>query len=66
MNWACCMLPFTIEHGHLQCEQIRLADLAAEYGTPLWVYSKAVTVHSLGSSEGAGWPARWAWTAAVR
>ena len=25
-----------------------------------------VTVHTLGSNEGAGWLARWAWTAAVR
>jgi len=33
---------------------------------PLLVLRRFVTVHTPGSSEGPGWPARWAWTVAVR
>ncbi|WP_437187893.1 diaminopimelate decarboxylase [Planctomicrobium sp. SH668] len=32
---------FQYRDGELYCEDVRLADLAQEYGTPLWVYSKA-------------------------
>lgn len=36
---------FQYREGDLYCEDVRLADLAAEYGTPLWVYSRAKLVH---------------------
>lgn len=38
------MDPFTYRHGALYCEDVRVADLAAEFGTPLWVYSRAKLV----------------------
>ncbi len=31
---------FEYRDGELYCEDVRIADLAAEYGTPLWVYSQ--------------------------
>lgn len=31
---------FEYRAGELYCEEVRIADLAAEYGTPLWVYSE--------------------------
>jgi len=33
---------FRYREGHLYCEGIALSDLAADYGTPLYVYSQAV------------------------
>ena len=39
------MEPFTYRDGELYCEDVRVADLAAEYGTPLWVYSQAKFLH---------------------
>ncbi|MCA9110918.1 MAG: diaminopimelate decarboxylase, partial [Planctomycetaceae bacterium] len=35
---------FRTVNSHLSCESVPLADLAAEYGTPLYVYSKAKLV----------------------
>src|SRR3990170_8294489 len=32
---------FQYKNGKLCCEDVPVADLAAEFGTPLWVYSKA-------------------------
>lgn len=32
---------FTYHNGELSCEQIALSDLAQQYGTPLFVYSRA-------------------------
>jgi len=39
------MEPFNYRNGELYCEDVRVADLAAEYGTPLWVYSQAKFLH---------------------
>ncbi len=36
---------FPYRGGELWCEDVRVADLAAEHGTPLWVYSKAKFLH---------------------
>ncbi|NNM28441.1 MAG: diaminopimelate decarboxylase, partial [Akkermansiaceae bacterium] len=33
------MHSFHYAHGLLHCEEVSLADLAAEFGTPLYVYS---------------------------
>jgi diaminopimelate decarboxylase len=33
--------PFHLSGGILHCEEVSLADLAARYGTPLYVYSRA-------------------------
>lgn len=35
---------FQYKNGRLYCEEVAVADLAAEFGTPLWVYSKATLV----------------------
>jgi diaminopimelate decarboxylase len=39
------MDPFRYRSGELFCEDVRIADLAAEHGTPLWVYSRAKLLH---------------------
>lgn len=39
------MDPYCYRNGELFCENVRVADLAAEYGTPLWVYSTAKLLH---------------------
>lgn len=39
------MEPFVYREGQLFCESIPVAQLAAEFGTPLWVYSKAKFLH---------------------
>ncbi|MCA9080613.1 MAG: diaminopimelate decarboxylase [Planctomycetaceae bacterium] len=39
------MEPFRYRDGELYCEEVRIADLAHEYGTPLWVYSSAKLLH---------------------
>lgn len=36
---------FQYRDGQLYCEDVALADLARQYGTPLWVYSRAKLVH---------------------
>ena len=43
------MESFQYRDGELYCEQVRLADIASAYGTPLWVYSKAKLLHELQS-----------------
>src|SRR5690606_36759104 len=34
------MTDFHYENGNLYCEQVPVSKLAAEFGTPLWVYSR--------------------------
>lgn len=41
------MSSFTYRQGALYCEDVPVADLAAEYGTPLWVYSKSFLLGQL-------------------
>src|SRR5438477_11696508 len=41
----------------LHCEDVPVADLAAAYGTPLFVYSKATLLHHLGELQRAFAPA---------
>ena len=36
---------FHYRNGELFCEDVPVAELAAEYGTPLWVYSQATLLH---------------------
>lgn len=36
---------FTYQNGQLFCEDVSVAGLAQEYGTPLWVYSSARILH---------------------
>ncbi len=43
------MNTFTLRDRQLCCEDVPLADLAAEYGTPLWVYSRARLLHEFRS-----------------
>jgi diaminopimelate decarboxylase len=38
---------FHYERGNLYCEGVAVADLAAKYGTPLYVYSEAAVVGTL-------------------
>ena len=37
--------------GALQLEEVRLQDLAAQYGTPLFVYSKAAMLSALAAYQ---------------
>jgi len=41
------MQPFQYRHGELYCENVSVAKLAAEHGTPLWIYSKGYLLHQL-------------------
>ena len=41
------MQPFSYHDGELFCEQVPVAKLAEQYGTPLWVYSKSFLVGQL-------------------
>lgn len=36
---------FQYKNGELYCEDVAVSQLAEEFGTPLWVYSKAKLVH---------------------
>ena len=36
---------FHYQNDELYCEEIPVAELAAQYGTPLWVYSKRTLLH---------------------
>lgn len=45
------MQPFVYRHGELFCEDVPVARLAADFGTPLWVYSKAFLLHQLGQIQ---------------
>jgi len=47
MNW------FNYKDGTLYAEDIRLADLAEQYGTPLFVYSKATLTRHIHTIDGA-------------
>ncbi len=41
------MQPFSYHDGELFCEQVPVAKLAEQYGTPLWVYSESFLVGQL-------------------
>ena len=41
------MIPFVYRHGELHCENVPVARLAAEFGTPLWVYSRSYLLSRL-------------------
>lgn len=41
------MNPFPYIHGELFCEDVPASRLATEFGTPLWIYSKAYLLHQL-------------------
>ena len=45
------MNAFEYRNGQLYCEDVAVADLAAEYGTPLYIYSKAQLLHQLGQIQ---------------
>ncbi len=52
-----------MDHFHyrdaaLHCEEVLVADLAAAYGTPLFVYSSATLLHHLGELQRAFAPAK--------
>ena len=42
---------FSYRQGQLHVEDVPLASLAAQYGTPLFVYSQAAILHALGSYQ---------------
>ena len=51
-----------MDHFHyrnrvLHCEEVPVADLAAKYGTPLFVYSQATLLHHLKQVQTAFAPA---------
>src|SRR5919204_6399062 len=48
---------FRYRAGSLHCEDVPVADLAAGYGTPLFVYSQATLLHHLGELQRAFAPA---------
>ncbi|TWT39891.1 Diaminopimelate decarboxylase [Thalassoglobus neptunius] len=39
------MNPFQYKNGVLHCEDVNVPSLAEEFGTPLWVYSRAKLIH---------------------
>lgn len=41
------MTPFNYRDGELFCEEIPVSRLAREFGTPCWIYSKAMLLHQL-------------------
>ena len=43
---------FIYRNRKLHCEDVPVADLAAKYGTPLYVYSKATLLHHLRAAAG--------------
>lgn len=47
------MNSFQYRDGSLYCEDVPVSGLAAEFGTPLWVYSKAQLLHQLGQIQDA-------------
>lgn len=44
---------FQYKDGELYCEDVRIADLAEEFGTPLWVYSEAKLLHEYNAIQNA-------------
>ncbi|RLS58052.1 MAG: diaminopimelate decarboxylase [Planctomycetota bacterium] len=47
------MNPFEYRAGELCCENVRVADIAERFGTPVWIYSKAKLLHELQSVRAA-------------
>ena len=47
------MNAFEYRDGQLFCEDVPVAALAEEFGTPLWIYSKAQFLHQLGQIQDA-------------
>ena len=45
------MNTFTYQNNELYCEDVRIADLAAEFGTPLWIYSEAKFLHEFNTIQ---------------
>ena len=45
------MNAFQYRDGELYCEDVAVAPLAEEFGTPLWIYSKAQLLHQLGQIQ---------------
>jgi len=45
------MNAFEYRNGQLYCEDVAVAGLATEYGTPLYIYSKAQLLHQLGQIQ---------------
>lgn len=43
------METFSYRNGQLFCEDVDVAGLAGEFGTPLWIYSSARILHELGA-----------------
>src|SRR4051794_32348845 len=41
------MNPFPYRDRELYCENVPVSRIAAEYGTPVWIYSKAFLLHQL-------------------
>ena len=39
------MNTFEYRSGELHCENVRVADIAQRFGTPVWIYSKAKLLH---------------------
>ena len=45
------MNAFQYRDGELFCEDVTVTPLAEEFGTPLWIYSKAQLLHQLGQIQ---------------
>ena len=45
------MNAFQYRDGELFCEEVAVTPLAEEFGTPLWIYSKAQLLHQLGQIQ---------------
>ena len=41
------MEPFHYRGGQLYCEDVPVAELAAQFGTPLYIYSQAAVLGTL-------------------
>jgi diaminopimelate decarboxylase len=41
------MTPFPYRHRELYCEDVPVGRIAEEFGTPVWIYSKAFLLHQL-------------------
>lgn len=47
------MNPFQYRDGELFCEEIPVSRIARDFGTPCWIYSKAMLLHQLGQIQNA-------------
>lgn len=45
------MNPFQYRDGELFCEEIPVSRIARDFGTPCWIYSKAMLLHQLGQIQ---------------